>query len=75
VNDFSVKFPPMTSHRLLTEFVTHPPKDRLGFDEIFMINLERRPERRLRMECSFTELGIDFKWIKAVDGRSVPSAP
>ena len=65
----------MTPHRLLTEFVTNPPKDRLGFDEIFMINLERRPERRLRMEWSFTELGLNFKWVKAVDGRSVPPAP
>ena len=34
-----------------------------------MINLKRRPERRVKMEKCFTELGIDYKIFDAVDGR------
>ena len=36
-----------------------------------MINLKRRPERRVKMEKCFTELGIDYKIFDAVDGRLV----
>lgn len=64
-----VYFPPMEPHRLLTEYVTDPPKDKLGFSEVFLINLERRPERRRRMEWSFRQLGVDYKLVKAVDGK------
>ena len=35
-----------------------------------MINLERRPERRRRMETSMRELGLDFIHWPAVDGRT-----
>ncbi len=59
----------MEPHRLLTEYVTDPPKDKLGFSEVFLINLERRPERRRRMEWSFRQLGVDYKLVKAVDGK------
>ena len=34
-----------------------------------MINLERRPERRIRMQWVFDLLGIDAEHIPAVDGR------
>ena len=56
-------------HPLLAEYVSYPPKNKLGMDEIFLINLQRRPERRIRMEWAFRELGIDFKLFDAVDGR------
>ena len=41
----------------------------LGFDQIYMINLDRRPDRRFKMISCFEELGIKFKWVPAVDGK------
>ncbi|XP_046657992.1 glycosyltransferase 25 family member-like [Daphnia pulicaria] len=67
----SVDFPTMSAHQQLTEFVTPPVKSTLGFDEIFLINLERRPERRQRMEWSLNQLGLQHKLINAVDGKSL----
>ncbi|XP_077275224.1 glycosyltransferase 25 family member isoform X2 [Temnothorax americanus] len=53
----------------LKEFVMYPEKDTLGLDDIYMINLLRRPERRKRMQRLFEELGIRAEIIDAVDGR------
>jgi collagen beta-1,O-galactosyltransferase len=36
-----------------------------------MINLKRRPERKIKMELSLRELGIDYTYIEAVDGRTL----
>ncbi|CAL1530548.1 unnamed protein product [Lymnaea stagnalis] len=47
------------------------PKDKLGFDEIYMINLKRRPARRSRMMKAFDYLGIDAKIVDAVDGKEL----
>ena len=59
----------------LSQFVPEPPKkDKLGVDEVYMINLERRPDRRLKMDACFAELGVDYKWVKAVDGKKVCKA-
>lgn len=55
----------------LKQYVEYPSKSTLGFDKIYMINLERRPERRARMEQCFEELGILAETINAVDGRFV----
>lgn len=65
----TVDFPTMEAHPLLTDYVTQPTKDKLGFDEIFLINLERRPDRRLRMEWSLNQLGLEHKLVNAVDGK------
>ncbi|XP_031561834.1 procollagen galactosyltransferase 2-like isoform X2 [Actinia tenebrosa] len=46
-------------------------QDKLGLDEIYMINLKRRPLRRRRMLASLKELGIDVKLVDAVDGNSL----
>ena len=59
----------MEPHPLLTEFVTDSPKSTVGFDEVFLINLKRRPERLVRMEYSLGLLGIQHKLIDAVDGK------
>ena len=45
----------------------------LGFDQIYMINLERRPDRRFKMRGCFEELGIKYKYVPAVDGKLVDS--
>ena len=59
----------MSPHQQLAEYVASPTKTKQGFDEIFLINLERRPERRTRMEWSLNQLGLDHKLINAVDGK------
>lgn len=55
----------------LQKFVQYPPKSKLSFSEIFMINLKRRPERRIKMELTLKELGIDYTYFEAVDGRKL----
>ncbi|XP_052221589.1 glycosyltransferase 25 family member-like isoform X2 [Dreissena polymorpha] len=47
------------------------PKDKLGFDKVYMINLERRSERRVRMLHVFDILGIEAELIPAVDGKLI----
>lgn len=53
----------------LQHFVKYPERSKLTFTEIYMINLRRRDERRLKMEASFRELGIDSTYFEAVDGK------
>lgn len=55
----------------LRKFVTYPEKSRLTFAEIYMINLKRRPERRLKQEASLKEHGIDCTFVEAVDGKDL----
>ncbi|KAK3768426.1 hypothetical protein RRG08_053418 [Elysia crispata] len=52
-------------------YIPTKPKDKLGFDEVYMINLKRRPARRFRMMKAFEYLGIDAKIIDAVDGKQL----
>lgn len=56
-------------NNLLKSYIFEPDKDKLGFDEIYMINLLRRPERRQRMMQCFKELGMDVIISDAVDGK------
>ena len=51
-----------------------PQKSKLGFDKIFMVNLERRPDRHQRMKYNFDQLGIDYEWVPAMDGRTIDEA-
>ena len=57
------------------ESLSHPtPRlapSKLGFDEVYMINLERRPERRNRMLALLDMIGIDVRVFNAVDGRKL----
>ncbi|CAH8569161.1 unnamed protein product [Schistosoma turkestanicum] len=46
-----------------------PKSDKLNFDEIYFINLLRRPDRRQKMEYMFHQLGINAKHHEAVDGK------
>ncbi|CAB3226126.1 unnamed protein product [Arctia plantaginis] len=47
----------------------YPKPWKFGCNEIYMINLERRTERRKLMEMSFKELGMDVTHFSAVDGK------
>jgi collagen beta-1,O-galactosyltransferase len=44
---------------------------RLGFDQIYVINLERRPNRRSRIQSTLNELNLSFKIFNAVDGKNI----
>ncbi|XP_064539541.1 glycosyltransferase 25 family member [Drosophila montana] len=48
-----------------------PEKTKLNLDNIFMINLQRRPERRRKMEQLFVELGLQVEHFAAVDGKQL----
>uniref|UniRef100_A0A672H7F2 Procollagen galactosyltransferase 2-like n=1 Tax=Salarias fasciatus TaxID=181472 RepID=A0A672H7F2_SALFA len=47
---------------------------KMGFDEIFLINLQRRSDRRERMLTSLAVLGIDAVLTEAVDGKALNSS-
>lgn len=58
-------------HSYLQQHIKPPEKTKLNLDNIFMINLERRPERREKMENLFTELGLEVEHFAAVDGKQL----
>ncbi|XP_017107204.2 glycosyltransferase 25 family member [Drosophila bipectinata] len=58
-------------HDYFQHLVTKPEKSKLTLDHIFMINLERRPERRQKMEKLFDEIGLDVEHFPAVDGKEL----
>lgn len=71
-------------HSLLEANVRNPPvkpskyvpvprkqPDKLGFDEVFMINLQRRTDRRERMLRALYEQEIACKVTAAVDGKAM----
>lgn len=61
----------LPSDDIFEEFISYPEPWKFGCSEIYMINLERRRERRILMELSFRELGMDAKLFKAFDGRTL----
>lgn len=63
--------PPWPVDSSLQQFLTSPPRDTLGMDTIYVVNLRRREERRQRMEECLQELGLAVEFVDAVDGRSV----
>ncbi|XP_027412228.1 inactive glycosyltransferase 25 family member 3 isoform X1 [Bos indicus] len=56
--------------------VSRPPKrpSKMGFDEVFVISLARRPHRRERMLTSLWEMEISGRVVDAVDGRMLNSS-
>ncbi|XP_067613087.1 glycosyltransferase 25 family member [Eurosta solidaginis] len=53
------------------QYIRYPNKTKLTLDHIYMINLERRPERRTKMEKLFHEIGLDVEYFPAVDGKNL----
>lgn len=51
--------------------VYFPPKTKLGFDNVYLVNLARRPDRLKKMQYCFDELGIDAELFEAVDGKQL----
>ncbi|KAG5851277.1 hypothetical protein ANANG_G00091370 [Anguilla anguilla] len=56
-----------------SQYLYTPPKpqDKMGFDEIFLINLKRRLDRRSRMLSTLGMLGIQATLTDAVDGKAL----
>ncbi|XP_058831195.1 glycosyltransferase 25 family member isoform X2 [Topomyia yanbarensis] len=55
----------------MKHFVTSIPKDKLDLAHIYMINLERRSERRKKMINNFDQLGLEIEYFPAVDGKKL----
>ncbi|XP_029512995.2 procollagen galactosyltransferase 2-like [Oncorhynchus nerka] len=83
IEDDSINF----SHLILDAMIDGPsmapskyvslfPKrrDLMGFDEVYLINLRRRQDRRDRMLYSLNELEIDVKVVDAIDGGALNSS-
>lgn len=51
--------------------VYFPKKSKLGFDNVYLINLARRPDRLKKMQYCFDELGIEAELVEAVDGKQL----
>ncbi|NXK04542.1 GT253 glycosyltransferase, partial [Herpetotheres cachinnans] len=64
--------PPMQRSRHIS--FLPKPLTKMGFDEIFLINLVRRPDRRRRMLASLQELEIAPRVMDAVDGSTLNSS-
>ncbi|KAH8866872.1 Glycosyltransferase 25 family member [Schistosoma japonicum] len=45
--------------------------NKINFNEIYCINLLRRPDRRQKMEYMFQQLGINVKYYDAIDGKDL----
>ncbi|KAL7883670.1 hypothetical protein SRHO_G00013280 [Serrasalmus rhombeus] len=69
VLEVNVRNPPVESSRYLPAPIKKP--DKMGFDEVFMINLQRRTDRRERMLRALYEQEIDCKVVAAVDGKAM----
>ncbi|KAJ8277231.1 hypothetical protein GJAV_G00072880 [Gymnothorax javanicus] len=56
-----------------SQYLYAPPKpqDKMGFDEVFLINLKRRLDRRQRMLATLETLGIEATLTDAVDGKAL----
>ncbi|KAF5402016.1 Collagen beta-1 O-galactosyltransferase [Paragonimus heterotremus] len=48
-----------------------PTPSKLGFDEVYFINLLRRSDRRAKMEYFLDQLGIAARHVTAVDGKNL----
>ncbi|XP_014025109.1 procollagen galactosyltransferase 2 [Salmo salar] len=67
----------MIDHNIApSEYLYNPqmPQDKMGFDEIFLINLKRRLDRRQRMLSTMTSLGLQATLTDAVDGKALNSS-
>ncbi|XP_038163301.1 procollagen galactosyltransferase 1-like [Cyprinodon tularosa] len=67
--EIMVNHPPLEP----SSFLSLPPKqpNKMGFDEVFMINLVRRADRRERMLRTLYEQEISCKVVAAVDGKAL----
>ncbi|XP_043075611.1 procollagen galactosyltransferase 2 [Puntigrus tetrazona] len=70
VTEALIDFKLETSHFL---HISSKPKDTMAFNQVYLINLKRREDRRDRMLRSLEVLGIDVTITEAVDGKALNS--
>ncbi|XP_067309262.1 procollagen galactosyltransferase 2 [Pseudorasbora parva] len=70
VTEALLDFKMETSHYL---HMASKPKDTMTFNQVYLINLKRREDRRDRMLRSLEVLGIDVTLTDAVDGKALNS--
>lgn len=66
INEHSRPLPLIDS---MLQFEVAPSKDRVTVSRIYMINLWRREERRLKMLLNFDAMGLEVDHFPAVDGQ------
>ncbi|OQR67274.1 glycosyltransferase 25 family member-like [Tropilaelaps mercedesae] len=71
--DITHKSAQLAESDVLRSLTRKPVKDSLGVNQVYLINLHRRRDRRERMKYCFSELGIRFKYMPAVDGKEISS--
>ncbi|KAL1022944.1 hypothetical protein UPYG_G00034560 [Umbra pygmaea] len=67
----------MIDHNIVpSEYLYNPqmPQDKIGFDEIFLINLKRRVDRKQRMLSTMSSMGLQATLTDAVDGKALNSS-
>ncbi|XP_074596201.1 glycosyltransferase 25 family member-like [Brevipalpus obovatus] len=65
---------PVTKSLIPFTWTSSSKKDKLGMNEIYIINLKRRPKRLERMIKTLNRLGVDAKVWPAVDGKELSMA-
>ncbi|XP_064137019.1 procollagen galactosyltransferase 1 isoform X2 [Loxodonta africana] len=65
----AVKHPPAEPSQFIS--VSDQTPDKMGFDEVFMINLKRRQDRRERMLRALRLQGIACRLVEATDGKAM----
>jgi len=70
--EVTVNNPPLKADLIFEDYLPKlPEKSKLGFSQIYLINLKRRPDRFERMKYNLDQLGIEVKAVEAVDGRKL----
>jgi GR25 family glycosyltransferase involved in LPS biosynthesis len=62
---------PLPITEFLEESSRKKRKTKLGFNEIYVINLKRRPDRKNRSVAALNELNLSHKLVEAVDGKTM----
>jgi collagen beta-1,O-galactosyltransferase len=62
---------PLPISNFIDEKYLSSKKTKMIFDKIFVINLEKRPDRRDRIKATLDLLGLDYNLVKAVDGMNI----
>lgn len=60
---------PLKTTEFLDKALSKRRKTKLGFDQIYVVNLERRKDRRERIESALNDLNLSFNMTKAVDSK------
>lgn len=62
---------PLKTTQFLDKAQSKKRKTKLGFDQIYVINLQRRNDRRERIEAALNDLNLSFNMTKAVDSKLI----